>query len=100
MLIDELPPTLNRRRYTAELRAASRRANAGEKFALILPLIAEDGSRSRCLVADAEAHRARERFRQGHRRPPPVRDVDYLLRELYEDVAIEGDETARAPYPW
>lgn len=58
-LIDQLPPELDRIRYGAELYDAGRRADAGLPFALILPLIDADGTRTRCLITDPAAHAAR-----------------------------------------
>ncbi len=59
---DQLPPTLDTRAYGAELYDAGRRARAGLPYALILPLVAADGSHTRCLIADPSAHAARARY--------------------------------------
>lgn len=59
-----LPPELDRIRYGSELCDAGRRASAGLRYALILPLTRVDGTNDRYLLADEEAHAARERYRR------------------------------------
>ena len=60
----QLPPTLNRRHYAADLREARRRAAAGELSALILPLIEADGRWSRVLIVDPATRAVRARFKR------------------------------------
>lgn len=85
-----LPPELDRRRYAAEIREATKRANAGQSYAFILPMAAADGTSTRYLLADEDAHAARERYR---RRPRQARsrcdDYDRAF-ELYQDAPPGG----------
>lgn len=72
ILGSEMPPELDRVRHGADLYDAGRRA-AGLPFALFLPLVTADGTKTRWMVADERALAARERYRRRPCRLPSER---------------------------
>lgn len=62
-LSDHVPPGVDRTTYDPEIREAIRRARAGLRYAVILPMVNPDGANSRYLLADQAAHKAQARWR-------------------------------------
>jgi hypothetical protein len=92
--IDQLPLELDRIRFRAELYDAGRRADAGLPFALILPLVVADGTKTHCLIADERAHAARTRCQQRPRRLRSGRDDWYDEDFAYYQDDSEGGGAA------